>query len=189
MRTREEEEFDACFDERGMLRDGITHIRVPVKLMDSDYTIHHFGGRAPLRIDTAAWDAAIKAANARVRHQPGPITRDARTRDAVNDYYNLYDAVISEQYKNPPTGVGSHGFAGARVGDLCTVRRGGGKFGPEGSDGTLQMVDGQLECVADGFEPDEPAPRPKDSRDANAIKDAAYARYDAELADAWRRAK
>jgi len=31
----EEEEFDACLDANGMLRDGISKIRVPIKLMDS----------------------------------------------------------------------------------------------------------------------------------------------------------
>ena len=33
-RTRDdEEEFDKCFDERGQLRDGVTRLRVPIRMI------------------------------------------------------------------------------------------------------------------------------------------------------------
>jgi hypothetical protein len=75
---------------------------------------------------------------------------------------------------------------------------GGGRFGPEGSDGRLQVVDGRLECVADGYVPSAAKAVNKfiesnldwltaDESDRSAIKDAAYDQYDRDLAAAWRR--
>lgn len=101
------------------------------------------------------------------------------------------------------TGIGSHGHT-LRLGDLCTVRRGGGRFGAEGSAGRLREIDGVLECVADGVEvsaPKQPQPRRQETYDPavgatrphgagdKATKDASYAEYDASLREAWRRAR
>jgi hypothetical protein len=116
--------------------------------------------------------------------QPGFATiRDGTQRDARRALYDQYDAQIASQWQNPPTGIGSRGLAGVRVGGVCTVKAGAGKYGPEGAPGHWTMVDDELICVADDRAADT------STADANAIKDAAYNQYDRDLADAWRRAR
>lgn len=34
-RNRVSDEFDACFDASGRLKDGIVHIKVPMRMMDA----------------------------------------------------------------------------------------------------------------------------------------------------------
>jgi hypothetical protein len=92
-----------------------------------------------------------------------------------------------EAYENDLTSAWQHrdddvarstNFIGARAGDLCTVRQ-GGAYGAEGSPGHLQMVGGELVCVADAGA----------SRDAQPTTDArqrALDEYDEWAANAWR---
>jgi len=147
---RRRAEDDDAFDDRGVLKDGRS-MRVPMRLMD------------------AADLPRIRDADGSPLGQPGFMVAD-KFRDARQVLYDEYDAAISEQWRSPPTGVGSHGFVGARSGDVCTI---------DGQAGHLRVVNGELKCVAD-----------KPSRDATPLRDereAAYRRYDAELANAWRR--
>ena len=192
-RQRDDEEDDAFQD--GVLKDGARYT-VPLRLMDSWQrdVAQHF--------DT----------DGRYPHTPGFIVRDGVIRTCLDDCYDAYDERISQQYKQAGaeplanvTGQGSHGLA-SRVGDLCTVRRGGGRFGTEGAAGTLQVVDGQLECVADGHDVSDAGEyvrrRPKKVQERNAegeetgteefedhhaVMDALYSERDLELANAWRR--
>jgi hypothetical protein len=107
---------DSDFDEDGKLRrmpkilaDGET-MRVPMSMVDSS------AGRS-------------RVIDARL-HRPGfRSTNDARLLDARKEADKAYaerDAWLQRAYldagQNPPTGEGSHGFAGAQAGDLCTVR-------------------------------------------------------------------
>ena len=180
MTTREEEEFNAAFDERGMLKDGITHLKVPLRMIDSadDYEVHHFRGRVPLQVDSPAWNRAIADARARLKdRQPGFTTRDAVVRDALNDCYDAYDQGISEAWRAPPTGVGSHGPRGQQEGDFCTI---------DGAAGRLRSINGTLECVPDRR---AGAVRPHGVGINKDAKDAEYERYDVSLRDAWRRAQ
>ena len=146
---------DDTFDAAGLLKDGRTW-RVPFKAMDSFQrdVARHFA------------DADADA--------------DAKRRTAKHRIYDEYDAAIAEEFKKPSTGVGSHGFIGALAGDLCTVRAGGGRYGPEGSAGHLRLINGELLCIADGFRADSHA------RDVNKTKESAYSAYDAEVANAWK---
>ena len=126
----------------------------------------------------------------------------------LEDCYSAYDADISRRWADTAaeplakvTGQGSHGLSGAVAGDRCTVRGGRGAYGAEGSDGHLHLIGGALVCVADGHkvtaakQPTERKPEIYDPAvgairahgvGANAIKDAAYSEYDANLRDAWR---
>lgn len=56
------------------------------------------------------------------------------------------------------------------------MKFGGGRFGPEGSAGTLQRVDGALVCVAI---------KSSDSQTMDTRADA-YRIYEAEISQAWR---
>ena len=151
-KRRTDDDDDDTFDAAGLLKDGRTW-RVPFKAMDS------------FQRDVARHFADADA--------------DATRRTARNRIYDEYDAAIAEEFKKPSTGVGSHGFIGAQAGDLCTVRAGGGQYGPEGSAGHLRLIDGELLCIADGFRADSPA------RDVSKTKEA-YSAYDAEVASAWK---
>jgi len=199
-KTREEDEFDAAFDERGQLKDGITRVRVPIKLMDS-------AGGLPKGQGRSIYDMATEYARVRLEDRKPGFTPSASLRTAKwNSMYDELDAELAEQFKNP-TGIGSHGFSGGQIGDRCTVRRGAGRFGVEGSDGRLQLINGKLECVADGhdlsaakkpgkpraqeiYDPALGSVRPHgagyDAKDHD-TRDAEYSRYDTELANAWRR--
>ena len=126
-------------DRDDILQDG-QKLRVPMRLID---------GRPnpdldPLQRDVARHFARITDGVGRRQglHQPGFRVNDAQPRDL--SIYDAYDAAKSREWENPPTGQGSHGFVGAQAGDTCTVSTGGGRYGPEGSCGTLRRVDGQL---------------------------------------------
>lgn len=192
----EEQEFERCFTADGRIRDGVTRIRVPVRLIDS-------AGDLPQGKGKSTHDAVADYIRARqlLDRKPGFVPTATLRTAWYNSMYDAYDETISGQWQ---TGQGSHGFAGSRVGDLCTVRFGRGKFGPEGAPGTLQLVDGELRCVADGFEPAASGTAPpwqqqqevyspslgavrKHGDAAHDSRDAEYSRYDFELANAWRR--
>lgn len=169
--TRRDDDADNAFDDRGVLKDGRT-LRVPMKMMD------------------AADLPKVRDADGGALAQPGFTRRDDVT-DATalmrQVLYDTYDKEVSERWKNPPAGIASHGLVGARAGDLCTVRSGGGRFGREGADGHLRAIDDELVCVADGFELNSNTDH--STADPNTIKDATYATYDQELGQAWRRAR
>jgi hypothetical protein len=158
------------------MRDG-KRWTVPLRMMDSAQkdVAQHFG-----RVRDAAGASLQQPGFTRV------ATASARDklRDARNRLYDEYDASAAAQYLQN-TGVGSNGFVGCRVGDLCTVRFGGGTFGVEGSAGHLRTIDGEMVCVADGFNPS--ASNDRATVDVSQTKDAAYASYDTELANAWRK--
>lgn len=83
-------------------------------------------------------------------HKPGSRFLDAgEMREAVALKNRAYaDAAKADEIAwrmNDSTGE----FVGGREGDACTVRFGGGKYGPEGSPGHLEMIGGKLLCVAD----------------------------------------
>jgi hypothetical protein len=193
----EEQEFERCFDARtGVILPGITHIKVPMRMIDS---------AGDLRPRDRAPSTPL--------NKPGFVTRDATARDSRNALYDQYDQIARDAFKNPvsnssQTGIGSHGFTGGQVGDRCTVRRGGGGgrfLGIEGSDGRLRLIAGQLECVADDHvtaevaaEPFRPAApeiydpvkgavrRHGDAADHAATMERLYSERDRETSNAWR---
>src|ERR1700733_8162276 len=128
-RKRVTDEFEDAFDSTGQLKPGVTRIKVPMKMMDSA------GGLPTKTVNEAGW---------------ARTTRDGTKRDDTQrqSLYDRYDDDITSAWQNPPTGVGSHGFVGCQVGDLCTVRGGGGAYGVEGSPGHLRSINGTLTCVA-----------------------------------------
>jgi hypothetical protein len=112
---RKRDDDDDAFDERGILKDG-AHYTVPMKLIDSWGRDVHFEDTVP----------PIRDGDGRPLCQPG-FARAATTkaadsaRAARRAAYDAYDQTIGEQWRNPPSGAGSHGFVGAREGDLCTL--------------------------------------------------------------------
>lgn len=127
-KQRKRDDNDDGFDANGVLRDRHRY-HVPMKMMD------------------AADLPKVGDADGGSLAQPGFTCRDDAT-DATalvrQVLYDTYDKEISEQWKNQPGGVTSHRFVGARVGDLCTVRSGGGSFGLGGAAGHLRSIDDKL---------------------------------------------
>ena len=139
---------DDAFDDRGVFKDGRS-MRVPMRLMD------------------AADPPRVRNADGSPLGQPGFMVAD-KFRDARQVLYDEYDAAISEQWRNPPSGAGSHGFVGAREGDLCTLN---------GETGHLRRGnDGKLHCVT----------REKDAISVTDAREAAYAEYQHFIQNAWR---
>jgi hypothetical protein len=155
-RKRDDEDDDAF--ENGVLKDGKTW-HVPFRMLDSMQR-----------------DVAKHFADAG-KQQPSFVAGDATARQAKHKIYDEYDASIAQQYKNSPTGVGSHGPRGPSVGSACTVKAGGGKYGPEGAPGHWTDVDGELVCVADN----------RTAADQNTLLDKLYNQRDEELREEWRR--
>ena len=72
--------------------------------------------------------------------------------------YDAYDRRVSSAWGDAdtdpdrddrgPSGFGERGMQGARAGDVCTVSRGGNRYGPEGSRGTMQWIDENGETQA-----------------------------------------
>jgi hypothetical protein len=78
---------------------------------------------------------------------------------------------------------------GQPVGSACTVRSGAGRYGIEGSPGTMRMIDGELHCVADDRRDDIRSDSRRDDgshRDHRQVMDAIYNQIDAERSQAWR---
>ena len=171
-RRRHDDDDDNPFDQNGILKDGRS-FRVPVNMADSWQADMVRSLHQPQQRQSQG--SALSTANrpgwriARSRStddQSLQIARDLGTsllkhRQVMQQAYTDYENAASVAYKNPvglsvadddtsnpPTGFGSGEFR-ARAGDLCTVRSGGGAFGPEGSAGHLRMVNGALVCVAD----------------------------------------
>jgi len=94
-KTHEEQEFDACFDERGQLRDGIRHLKVPVRMIDS-------AGGPPQDEGKSIRDAAIEYARARLMDRKPGFTPTASLRTAwYNSLYDERDRELSEQWRRP----------------------------------------------------------------------------------------
>ncbi len=185
-KTQDEEEFDNCFDANGRLKNfdangrPITRLRVPIRMIDSADDLPQGKGKS-------TQDAARGYARARQLQDRCPgFTPSSSLRTAkLNALYDARDAVTSSAWKNPPTGVGSHGLAGSQINDICTVRRGGGRFGPEGAAGTIQLIEGNLECVASGHE----VSAPRTDALTHDARDVAYQQYDEALREQFRRAR
>jgi hypothetical protein len=173
MNRRSRHNDDDDFDERGILKDRHT-FRTPMTMAD--------GASDPCAV---IYDA----------HQPGPVrSRDQSAFDAKERAYREREYEDANAWRNPALRVSDQStgtpYAGARVGDLCTVRSGGTD---EGASGRFEMIDGQLVCVAD-----DPAAARGDHTDASPTFDErfvendraeitrAYAEYDQRMADAWR---
>jgi hypothetical protein len=107
-------------------------------------------------------------------NRPGQRVLDGVKRDMR--CYDEYDARKAREYLGADA-------TDSREGDPCTVRSGAGKYGPEGSRGTMQMINGVLTCVG-------APPMRGDARNGNshaAIMDQIYSEYDAEIREAYRR--
>ena len=78
------------------------------------------------------------------RHRPGFRTADNIDNTLRQKAYDSHQNYIENAWRADATGE----MQGPKPGDPCTVRSGAGKFGPEGSRGTMQMINGVLTCVA-----------------------------------------
>ncbi len=177
MRTHDEEEFENAFDANGMLKDGVTRVRVPIKMMDSAGGLLDTASARDLIASTddkhSVHDAAIQYVQARLRDRRPGFTR-ATPASTRNVLYDSFDQAISQQWRAPPTGAGSRGPRGAQAGDVCTI---------DGWPGHLRSVDGELKCVADKKR------AAADQADHHQMMDALYAERDHEVSEQWRRAK
>jgi hypothetical protein len=75
---------------------------------------------------------------------------------------------------------------GQSLGSACTVRSGAGRYGVEGSPGTIMRIDGELHCVADDRASDIRSDSHSDHRDHKQTMDQIYNQIDAERSQAWR---
>jgi hypothetical protein len=169
-RTHRRTDDDDDADLRKVLKDG-EHLVVSLTMMDG------------LQRDVAQHFARVSDGtdNAVGLNKPGPRFSDQR-RDM--SAYDAYDESLTTAFRDKPKAPPTAG--GQMVGDICTVRSGGGAFGPEGSPGHLQMIKGALVCVAD---PEFRQPNNAASSDALPLKDerdAAYRAYDQDLQQAYR---
>jgi hypothetical protein len=181
---------DDAFDERGVLRDG-KRWTVPMSFMDSMQrsVAQHFAKvtMQDHRLDLHDGHGGL------VGFRPGwAVPTDNQLFDSnKRELYRQYDEAAEQAYKDPPTGQGSHGFAGAQVGDICTVRN--AEYpSDQGSPGHLKMVNGALVCTPD--QPRSTSARPMQRNDAqdigtlqathDAIMREEYSRFDQALE--WR---
>ena len=136
----------AAHDQRGIIKDGV---RMRVQFRDAR---QHFGDAR------SYWDRnkdallVTDAIGGTEGNRPGFRVLDAPiNRQAIADARAAYLNDLENAYKTPPTGAGEQGAIGQRAGDLCTIN---------GRAGHLRMVNGTLQCVADGADaaPDEGRP-------------------------------
>jgi hypothetical protein len=158
-------------DDDDVLRDG-KNFRVPLKLMD-------------------AFARELRAADddAAAGHRPGYRIGDAASSgdERTTNIYDAYDNAIAKAWRDKPAEAKPSTAGGAQqVGDICTVRSGGGAFGPEGSPGHLQMIKGALTCVADPEFRQQSNAATGDAAPLNDQRTKAYDNYDQQLRDAWR---
>jgi len=112
-----------------------------------------------------------------------PGFRVSTTATYDDAHYRIYDQEISSRYRDDdhtggPSGVGSGGFAGRRVGDRCTCK-GRNDLGEDGDRGTIQEIDGELCCVSDDYRSD-------DGLNARELLEREYQAYDRRLRDSWK---
>lgn len=158
---------DDAFDENGLLKDG-QRSRVRMTMRDSRGVLGNV-------------------------NRPGYRLPQINDRQPTRDAHAAYEQELRDAWKNPvrdDSGAGSDDFIGGQIGDTCTVR--GGDF-PDafGNPGTLQLVNGQLTCVPNDYDPDDFSDSRRDSRRKPVHDDRAraLAERDAELRDAWRSGK
>jgi hypothetical protein len=174
--------IDDAFDEHGMLKDGrIARVRMSMK-------------DAMKMRDRPTFDAA--------KHRPGFRLGDGKLNDARRAAYIEYENWITNRWHdtdqdNPPTGAGSHWpktqsstgeapagaypYTPAAEGKSCTIN---------GFPGHLRRKGDWLVCVPDrqdfngsnGDDEDDP-------ERAQSDKTRAYAEYDAQLVDAYKRVR
>ena len=175
---RLESEFEEE-NEDAILQDG-ERLRVPLYLKDG---ITPNPRLTPTQRGKAIAQQSLVTdgtANPLAMHRPGFRYWADNNQRAINDAvkaeaYNAADTRAANAWRGPTNRTN---LRDAREGDVCMVQ------GPEfpddfGSSGTLQMGSDGLVCVPDDL---QDARR----RDAASIKQAAYERYDREMADAWR---
>ena len=157
-------DFDADFDERGLLKDG-RKLHIPMLAMDAagDHRqrLHDGHGHRP-------------------GNKPGLIIADTAARDR-EEAYRQYQTDIENAWR----GSDAVNQGEQSEGDACTVREGGGRYGPEGSPGHLRNIDGKLVWVADRRSSSGTAI----ADDHRLTMDKIYAAYDAEMSNAWRGTK
>jgi len=170
------------FDERGILRDGHTY---RVKLSDEDDMQREIAQYAAQKMADAA-ARRFGLSNAFAMNKPGfRHLMDSKAIAAKERAYELRDRADTEAWRDADgshtssiTGAGEKGHAGWRVGDTCTcasVRDRGRK----GDRGRVELDEdtGELICVSNDHRSDDGAD----------MRDAAYAAYDNEIANAWRK--
>src|ERR1019366_3879027 len=161
---------DDSTDERGLLKDG--HImRTSMMMRDSLSPMQKAIAAAH---DATQYDAStFDAASHRPGYRRASGTNDAAAKRAM---YDTIDRELSDAWRSKAPPAGSYPAAsGAKVGDSCTVN---------GSPGTLQRIDGAdgyLECVATDDTDHSKDSRTYDAVNAEKIKAASYAAYDADL--------
>jgi hypothetical protein len=173
MRDHDDDAFE-LIDGKRVLRDGKS---MRVSLFDASVS------RQQRDVARGAADVRLHDGNGRpVGRRPGFVINDdvlAGTREARDAAYREADESARSAFKNL-TGFGSTGFVGGQEGSVCTVR--GLEFpDDQGSPGHMRMHAGQLCCVPDGHR--------EDALPTNHSRAAAYAAYDAEISDRWRRNK
>lgn len=170
-------------DMREVLRDGeVLRVRMSDGLDPLQRAVaeHVAGGRKTI---TDGYGFAGEALQ-----RPGFRLSSTANYDSVDAAYDQYDTRLRDAYKDADNshtssteGVGSGGFAGRRVGDLCTVR---GRFdvGEAGDRGTIQRVDGELCCVSDRLRSEDA----RDTRDHATRMQDIYAEVDRDMTEAWK---
>jgi hypothetical protein len=130
--------------------------------------------RDSMRTDIARHAAVLDAPmfDAASRRPGFRFTTDTAANDAVDAAYTSYEREMSQAWRGADA-------SGQPEGAICTVREGGGRYGPEGAPGHMRRVDGVLACVADDRRDDS-------RRDSQTTIDAEYAAYDARMTQAWR---
>jgi hypothetical protein len=169
MRTCDEEEeaFESCFDPRtGMIRDGVSKVRVPLKMWDSasdlpkrpDFYVRvdpsvalarqpgfvARDGRKPKKLQERDPEGREAGTGEFEDRQPGFVARDGVVRAVLDDCYLDYDERVAAQWRAKP---------------------------PK----SPRYIENNLDWLsADESDPD---------------RNASYDQYDAGLRDQWRRAK
>jgi len=194
------DEIDDRTDLRDVLRSG-DRLRVPMRLMDSappDRRHNTRGNNMTTNQDALQRDLA-RSASLKFRvtaadgstglslNKPGYRVSDINLEAEKQCIYDAYEKAIGEAWRDGdgdrdkgPHGFGETGMSGPRVGDACSVKRGGGRFGDEGAPGHMRMVDGVLTCVAD------PVDDAKSVQDHQQRMARLYQLHDQELSEAWR---
>jgi hypothetical protein len=154
----------------GVLRDGRS-VTVPMMMRDA------------MRSDIAHHAALLDAPmfDARSRRPGFRFTTDATANDAVDAAYTSYEREMSQAWRGADA-------SGQPEGAICTVREGGGRYGPEGAPGHMRRVDGDLRCVADDRRDDSRSDARRDGghRDHRQTMDQIYNQIDAERSQEWR---
>jgi hypothetical protein len=181
---------DDAFDENGILRDGRS-IRVHMMMRDG---ADHLSDLQRAVLTDAATREAIATRDATARSfglrdglalsRPGFRYNTSDTADTNREkLYDGYQRDMGERWRGADS-------SGQPAGAQCTVREGGGKYGAEGSPGIMQMIDGELRCVATRRDDSRSDSRRDDSGSNNeshqSRMEKLYAARDADLSEAWR---